>query len=90
MENPMSTTETLVPVTSPAAFWDELNRADWYYNYSDDHRVWQSGSDAFAKLEAKAKKSPELQALYDGFKAHHFSGKPWGNEQAPKPERPAS
>ena len=26
---------------------------DWYYEYSDDHRVWQKGRDAYSKLVSK-------------------------------------
>ena len=25
-------------------YWDMLNRHDWYYQFSDDHRIWSEGS----------------------------------------------
>lgn len=32
-----------------------LDNHDWYYDYSDDHRVWRKGSDSFHNLMAIAK-----------------------------------
>jgi hypothetical protein len=26
---------------------------DWYYEYSDDHRVWSKGRDDYGRLQAK-------------------------------------
>lgn len=74
---------------TPAAFWDQLNKADWFYEYSDSHASWKLGDEAMKALVATSNTSPELRALYQGFVAHHFSGKPWGSEKAAKPERPA-
>jgi len=28
-----------------------LKSADWFFEYSDDHNVWQSGINQFQKLE---------------------------------------
>lgn len=72
-----------------AKYWEMLNQHDWYYSYSDDGSVYRRGSEAEAKLLAIAKKSPEHQALFDGFRHHHFSGGPWNTEKAPKPEKPS-
>ena len=33
-------------------FADALRRHDWYYSYSDDHRVWRRGQDETAALKA--------------------------------------
>lgn len=72
----------------PAAFWDQLNSADWFYQYSDDHRAWARGGQEMQVLTNTAKTSPTLGALYDGFVAHHFNGAPWGTEPVARPERP--
>ena len=69
-------------------FYDQCERHDWYYDYSDDNRVWEAGLASLGSLQAAAKESPAHQALLDAFNAHQFTGKPWGNEKAPKPERP--
>jgi hypothetical protein len=73
---------------SLAEYWDELNRHDWYYPYSDDHRVWLRGVKDEQRLEAIAKESPAHQELYDKFAKHHFSGAPWGTEKQPLPPQP--
>lgn len=69
-------------------FYDRLDKADWYYQMSDDGSVWRSGERAFGELQDIAKESPEHQALYDSFSKHYYTGPSWGTEQAPKPERP--
>lgn len=70
-------------------YYDRLEKADWFYEFSDDHSVWKRGSTEFANLRGLAKQSSEHQALFDAFRTHHFSGKPWGTEKQPKPERPS-
>lgn len=35
-----------------------LKTHDWYYNYSDDHRVWRAGEEEYKKIM-------ELSKLYD-------------------------
>jgi hypothetical protein len=37
---------------------DLLKSHDWYYSYSDDHRVWKDG-------ELKARQLQELQQAHD-------------------------
>jgi hypothetical protein len=71
-------------------YWVMLNNHDWYYNYSDDPSVWRRGSNNEAKMVGTSKQSPEHEALYKGFVAHHFSGDPWKTEKQPKPERPTT
>lgn len=71
-----------------ADYYDRLDGFDWYYAYSDDGGVYRAGERAMKALKIVAEQSPEHKALYDGFSAHYFSGKPWGTEKAPKPERP--
>jgi hypothetical protein len=69
-------------------YYDALSKADWTYEYSDDHRKWQQGRAAMATLKARANYSPEHKLLFDGFHAHVFSGPAFGSEQKPIPERP--
>ena len=71
-------------------YYDALEKADWYYDYSDDNSVWRRGMAEIGRLEAVCKEGPKYAALYEAFDKHKFSGKPWGTEQAPKPERPTS
>ena len=63
-------------------FYTKLGFHDWYYQYSDDHRVWRNGQDNWDRLNEVAKESPEHWALFEAYASHVFS-------QTPKPERPA-
>lgn len=69
-------------------YYDALKNHDWHYAMSDDHRVFKAGEEARADLRKLAELSPEHKKLYDDWKAHVFSGRPWGTEKKPRPERP--
>lgn len=69
--------------------WDQLDRHDWFYNYSDDHRVWSAGLAEESRLRAEAGRIPGGTELYESFAKHHFSGEPWKTPKQPKPERPS-
>ncbi len=69
-------------------FYQILSNHDWYFAFSDDNRVYHNGEASKERLNAFAKQSSAHQALLDGFSRHHFSGEPWGTEQAPLPARP--
>lgn len=71
------------------AFYDRLERHDWYYDWSDDNSVWRRGRAEATALKAISQQSPEHMALFTAYSVHKFTGKPWGNEQQPKPGRPA-
>lgn len=70
-------------------FYDQLNRHDWYFDFSDDICVCRKGREETARLTGIANQSPEHKALMDAFRDHYFSGESWGTEKKPKPERPA-
>ena len=40
-----------------------LESHDWYYHYSDDHRVWKRGQKEREDLRHYAGQSPELQEM---------------------------
>lgn len=76
-------------MTTLQEYWDQLNRHDWYYEYSDDHSVWQRGGAELGRLKALSDLTPEHRALWEGFNKHMFSVEAWKTEKAPKPERPS-
>lgn len=71
-----------------AAYWDALDAFDWHYGYSDDGGVFRRGSQREGELIAIREQSAEHAAMYAAFKAHHFSGKPWGTDKVAKPVKP--
>lgn len=40
----------------------ELNRHDWWYDYSDDHKAWKRGQANWERLRELSKESPEHYA----------------------------
>lgn len=68
--------------------FDRLDRHDWYYQMSDDHRCWVAGEADNASLNEMAAKISGGPELKSAFSAHYFTGEPWGNEKQPKPDRP--
>lgn len=74
----------------PAEFWDACDGFDWYFEYSDDHRVWRNGTDRRAQLVADAPAGSENRKIFDGFQQHHFSGEAFGTKKIDKPEKPKS
>ena len=74
---------------TPAEYWDKLAAHDWYYAFSDDHRVWLRGTKQEDDLRALANSVEGGKELYEAFHKYMFSGKSWGTERFPKPERPS-
>lgn len=70
-------------------FYDKCAAFDWYYEYSDDHRVWQRGCTAHDALRAEAASDPAKSEIYQAWHKHMFTGEPWKSERAPRPEKPA-
>ena len=68
------------------AFDAALAGFDWFYDYSDDHSVWERGCVAHSRISANAKASPQHQALYDLWHRHRFTGKPWGTTKFTRAE----
>ena len=53
---------------SPEDFLKLLKSHDWYYDMSDDHRVWDSGRRESEKIHGLLKQFPnELRSVYDEF-----------------------
>lgn len=46
-------------------FIQKLDRHDWYYEYSDDYKVWCAGRDARAAIIAETKNKDKAQIYRD-------------------------
>jgi hypothetical protein len=56
-----------------------LEQHDWFYSYSDDHRVWTAGNEANRKLQSIIQENDVLTRMYvDYSKSVHNTdlGKP--------------
>ena len=69
-------------MTTLYSFYDTLRYHDWYYEYSDDHRVWTNGRDNLARIRQIAKESPEHKALFEAYSKYIF-------DSGEKPEKPS-
>jgi len=70
-------------------FYDLLETHDWYYGYSDDHRVYSAGNAKGRELQGIAEAlGQSAKDLYSAFSGHYFSGAAFGTPKQPKPERP--
>jgi len=65
-------------------FDKKLSLHDWFYDYSDDGRVWRAGLQAREEIEIIAKKSPEHQELYRTWIKYMFSGPSFNTDKFTK------
>ena len=65
--------------------YDKLLRGhDWYYNYSDDGRVWRAGESVQSQIVRLSKTSEDHFTLYDAWSKHYFSGPSFDTEKFTK------
>ena len=48
-------------------YFKQLRYHDWYYNYSDDHRVWKAGSANYDLIRGKSKENVTYKRMYNEF-----------------------
>ena len=48
-------------------YFKQLRYHDWYYNYSDDHRVWKAGSANYDLIRDKSKENVTYKRMYNEF-----------------------
>jgi hypothetical protein len=71
-------------------FYDACERHDWFYQMSDDGRVFRAGRATSEQLQAEASvdSTGRKLAIFESWSDYHFSGPAYGSEKAPKPVRP--
>lgn len=70
------------------AFFKMCESHDWYYEYSDDGRVWRKGRDQYEKLQSMVAKHEEYRAIYRSWAEYKFSGPHTKTEKKPRPIMP--
>lgn len=84
---------TEAPPISLQDYWDQLDRHDWYYQFSDDGGTYRWGSDNEKKLKKLAELSDDHKALYSAFVQSKFNASTGFSKDIPaipKPDRPGS
>ena len=51
-------------------FFNEASRHDWFYDYSDDHRVWTAGNENKNRLYELAKDNTTKEKIMSEFRAY--------------------
>lgn len=74
--------------TSLQAYWDALNRHDWFYEFSDDQSVWDRGQREAGRLYGLRTTSPEHEKMWTDWNAHINAGIKQTADPPAKPERP--
>tara|TARA_Y100000389_G_scaffold72636_1_gene69386 strand:- start:8076 stop:8294 length:219 start_codon:yes stop_codon:yes gene_type:complete len=54
--------------------WELLEKHDWYYTYSDDHRYYVKGSDERKAIQAMCQENGSMLRLYEDY-AHYIFNK---------------
>tara|TARA_X000000950_G_scaffold283858_2_gene385667 strand:+ start:1888 stop:2121 length:234 start_codon:yes stop_codon:yes gene_type:complete len=52
---------------TPQEYFEELTKHDWYYDYSDDHRVWTKGRENLKRIQAIAQEIPLFSQMYQDY-----------------------
>lgn len=64
------------------AYYEDLASHDWFYEYTDDYRVWAAGDANFKRLARVAEThGGRHRELFDEWCAYKF-------RQGPEPQRP--
>lgn len=72
-----------------AELYRELSAHDWFYEMSDDPRVYQNGRDSWNRLLTNAHGVEGGDELMRNYSKHVYSGPAFGIPKHPKPEMPA-
>jgi len=53
-------------------FFKLLEKHDWFYQYSDDHRAWTKGRDEAGRLQAIIQEDPLFTRMYLAYSDYMF------------------
>ncbi len=53
-------------------FWTMCRLHDWFYMMSDDPAVYRNGEEYLENLERIMMGRPDLYAIYDAWREHHY------------------
>ena len=67
-------------------FFGQCSVHDWFYDYSDDQRVYSQGQRATAILISVSKTDPLFERIYKAWSDYVWSGPPFKTERKPQPK----
>lgn len=68
-------------------YWELLNNHDWFYQWSDDHRVYQKGFRESQELSTLSIHGKDFQDLYQAFNDWHIANV-LRQDDVKKPKKP--
>ena len=69
-------------------YFDMCRNFDWYFENSDDNRIYTAGMMYREKLREVADSDEVLMKVYKAWEAYKFSGDLFGTLQLPEPQLP--
>ena len=66
-------------------YFNKCRNFDWFYDYSDDYRVYSSGRSAMDELIKEYENNPALKPIFDAWHIYNFSGEHFDIAQQPLP-----
>jgi hypothetical protein len=72
---PQALKEHLPTVPTLHTFFDILKHHDWYFEMSDDHRVWKAGATHEEQIKSMCRISEPHKTMHKAFTDHIFEGK---------------
>jgi hypothetical protein len=69
-------------LTDKEIYFEKCRTHDWFYDYSDDYRVWRAGETEHKHLVAAYRYSPELEKIYRAWADFYFEKRLFKPEMA--------
>ena len=60
------------PMIDARKFWTMCRLHDWFYMMSEDPEVYRDGEEYLDRLGDLMRGRPDLYAIYDAWRAHHY------------------
>lgn len=78
--------EAFVPENDLHQYFNECEMFDWFYEFSDSHRVWENGEREYKRLKSRSRTSPEHAKIFSAWFEYSFSGRAFGTDKKERPE----
>ncbi len=74
-----------IPESDDHQFFHDCAGFDWFYEFSDDHKVWVRGNRELSQLKSRIT-SERRSLIYEAWCRHMFSGPNFGKDVVPRPQ----
>lgn len=82
---PVTPKPKFVPESDDHQFFEDCSKADWFYHFSDDARVFKSAERDMKALKGR-RTNDKRHGIFDAWYAHVFSGPNFGTPVVERPK----